>query len=182
VALRGFEPRRFPRVPEVEAHRPAAVLVPIVAHASPALLFTLRSAHMRAHGGQISFPGGKIDPDDASPEAAALREAHEELGLRDQDIEVVGRLSEWATPSGFLITPVVGIVAPGAPRTPNPHEVAEAFEIPVTALRDPAILDDRGKIERWGLSFPTYAYRAGERFIWGATARLLRELLEVWPA
>jgi 8-oxo-dGTP pyrophosphatase MutT (NUDIX family) len=180
--LAGFTPRSFPRVPEVSAHRAAAVLVPVVAHEAAAILFTQRAANMRAHGGQISFPGGKIDPGDASPEAAALREAHEELGLRASDVEIVGRLSEWATPSGFLITPVVGIVAPDAPRMPNPIEVAEAFEIPVATLRDPAVCDDRGQIERWGMTFPTYAYRTGDRFIWGATARLLRELLELWPA
>jgi 8-oxo-dGTP pyrophosphatase MutT (NUDIX family) len=181
-ALRAFEPRSFPRVPEVLAHRPAAVLVPVVAHGEPSVLFTLRPTNMRAHGGQISFPGGKIDPGDVSPEAAALREAHEELGLAASDVELVGRLSEWATPSGFLITPVVGIVAPAAQHTPNPHEVAEVFEIPVSLLRDPAVADDRGKLERWGMSFPIYAYRPGERLIWGATARLLRELLDLWPA
>lgn len=151
---------------------PAAVLVPVVLHDHPAVLLTLRSLHLPTHAGQVSFPGGRIQPGDASPEAAALREAEEEIGLPRAAVEVVGRLPAYVTGTGFAVTPVLGLLAPPVAPRPDPREVAEVFELPLAALWTPpgpheeeAVL--RGRRRRYWV-VPHERHR-----IWGATAAIL---------
>jgi 8-oxo-dGTP pyrophosphatase MutT (NUDIX family) len=115
--------------------RPAAVLLPIVLHAAgPAVLLTQRTAHLRQHSGQVAFPGGRHEPADRTPVHTALREAHEEVGLEPSRVEVIGRLPEYLTGTGFQVTPVVGLVEPGFEVRPDPHEVAAVFEVPLEFL------------------------------------------------
>lgn len=166
---------------DLPTHRPAAVLAPLVVRDGELnLLFTLRPTTLRSHSGQISFPGGKVDAGDASLVATALREAHEELGIVPADVEILGELDDVPTPSGFIITPVVGLVT-SAPATYalNPAEVAEAFEIPVDLLRDPSLFEDLGDVERWGRTYKMCRFRPRGRDIWGATARMVWDLLQL---
>lgn len=157
----------------------AAVLVPIVAQEpEPTLLFTRRTAHLRDHAGQIAFPGGRIEPDDASPEAAALREAQEEVGLSPATVTLVGRLDTYVTRTGFEVTPVVGLLRPPLILRPDPVEVAEAFEVPLPFFLEPASRQLMSR-EIEGRARHFYAYPYGERFIWGATAGMLNNLVEV---
>jgi 8-oxo-dGTP pyrophosphatase MutT (NUDIX family) len=152
--------------------RPAAVLLLVVNHAEPTVVFTERTAHLADHAGQISFPGGRCDDDDCTPERTALREAEEEIGLAADRVELLGRLPEYRTSTGFAVTPVVGWMEPPVAFRPDPHEVAEVFEVPLGFL-----LDSRnhryesafykGRMRKyWAMPF-------GERFIWGATAGML---------
>lgn len=152
--------------------RPAAVLLLVVNHAEPTVVFTQRTAHLSDHAGQISFPGGRCDEGDCTPERTALREAREEIGLEAERVELLGRLPEYRTSTGFSVTPVVGWAEPPVTYRPDPHEVAEVFEVPLAFL-----LDSRnhryesaffkGRIRKyWAMPF-------GERFIWGATAGML---------
>ena len=157
--------------------RPAAVLVPVVARAEPMVLLTQRSAHLKDHAGQISFPGGKIDPGDASPMAAALREADEEIGLAADRIEPLGYLDLYLTTFGFRIMPLVARVAPGFALTLNRDEVDDAFEVPLAFLMSPE--NHQRKSRDWkGLTRHFYEMPFGERYIWGATAGILRNLYE----
>lgn len=172
------EVRREPRFSH-HALRAAAVLVAVLERPEPTLLLTQRTAHLPTHAGQIAFPGGKIDPHDADATAAALREAHEEVGLAPDRVEVLGCLPEYTTGTAFVVTPVVALVPADARLTPNPHEVAEAFEVPLAFLMDPAHhrrhqMDWEGRARQW-FSMP-YRDGAQERFIWGATAGMLRNL------
>ena len=155
----------------------AAVLVPIVMRSEPTVLLTLRTAHLSTHSGQIAFPGGKVDASDADVVDAALREAHEEVGLAREFVEVLGQLPVYVTGSVFHVTPVVALVSPGFSLQPNPFEVADVFEVPLNFLMNPAHhrhhqLDFQGGQREW-LSMP-YQDGATERFIWGATAGMLR--------
>lgn len=150
----------------------AAVLVPIVLHPAPSVLLTLRTAHLARHGGQVSFPGGRIEPSDPSPEAAALREAAEEVGLDPASVQVVGRLPTHVTGTGFRVTPVVGLLAPPVAPRPDPQEVAEVFELPLAALLGPpgpreeeAVF--RGRLRRY------WVVPHERHLIWGATAAML---------
>ncbi|MDI1244024.1 MAG: CoA pyrophosphatase [Rhodoferax sp.] len=156
---------------------PAAVLLPIVLRQEPTVLLTLRTQHLSTHSGQIAFPGGKVDKADAGPVAAALREAQEEIGLEAQFVEVLGQLPIYVTGSAFHITPVVALISPGFALHPNPYEVAEIFEVPLAYLMNPAHhrhhqVDWQGVQRQW-LSMP-YQDQLTERFIWGATAGMLR--------
>jgi 8-oxo-dGTP pyrophosphatase MutT (NUDIX family) len=157
--------------------RPAAVLIPIVDHAQPTVLLTQRSAHLNDHAGQISFPGGKIDATDASPLDAALREAEEEVGLGREFVEPIGYLDLYGTGFGFRILPTVARVRPGFELRVNEAEVDDAFEVPLAFLMDPANHQRHSKefrgMERW-----YYAMPFAERYIWGATAGILRVLYE----
>ena len=156
---------------------PAAVLAPIVARPEGlSVLLTLRASHLRAHSGQIAFPGGKID-DGESPLAAALREALEEIGLETRFIEPLGWLDLYLTGTGFRIAPLVALINPGFTLAVNDREVDEVFETPFAFLMDPANhrLDERewqGRIRRF------YAMPHEGRYIWGATAGILRNMYE----
>ena len=157
----------------------AAVLVPLVARDSGmTVLLTKRSDNLPDHPGQVSFPGGRIEADDQDPEAAALREAREEVGLASDRVELIGRLATYRTRTGFEITPVVGLVTPPFDITPDPYEVAEVFEVPLAFLLDPANAQRRSRIwrgmERFFWVFPYSSY-----YIWGATAGMLVNLAQI---
>lgn len=155
---------------------PAAVLVPLVERAGGLhLILTRRSEHLREHAGQISFPGGRIEPCDPDPVAAALREAEEEIGLGPQSVELLGRLPNYCTGTGFVVEPVVGLVDPAAPLRPEPGEVAEIFEVPLGFILD-ARNHRRHVIRRQGREYRLWAMPYGDYFIWGATAGMLLEL------
>jgi 8-oxo-dGTP pyrophosphatase MutT (NUDIX family) len=157
--------------------RPAAVLIPVVEHAEPTVLLTQRAAHLNDHAGQIAFPGGKIDATDASPLDAALREAEEEIGLDREFIEPIGYLDLYATGFGFRILPTVARVKPGFKLRINTSEVDDAFEVPLAFLMDPANHQLHSKEFR-GMERSYYAMPFEERYIWGATAGILRVLYE----
>ena len=169
------EPRMFDRAPAQ-----AAVLVPIVMRDEPTVLLTERTANLSTHSGQVAFPGGRVDPEDANIAAAALREAWEEVGLSAEYIEVLGSLPTYTTVTSFIVTPVVGLVQPGFELNINPYEVAEAFEVPLAYLMDPAnhrrhaVTDDERRSREW-FSMP-YQDGPHERYVWGATAGMLRNL------
>jgi 8-oxo-dGTP pyrophosphatase MutT (NUDIX family) len=161
----------------VRATKPAAVLVPIVDRREPSVLLTLRTADLASHAGQVAFPGGKIDPSDVSPVAAALREAHEEIGLSPRLIEPLGYLDLYLTFSGFRILPTVARVKPDFSLTINPSEVVETFEVPLEFLMTPA--NHQRKTRDWkGIARDYYAMPFGDRYIWGITAGILRNLYE----
>ena len=161
----------------------AAVLVPLVQQADGlSVLLTQRTAHLPTHAGQIAFPGGKVDAQDASVRAAALREAQEEVGLHPRHVEVIGQLPVYTTGSGFHITPVVALVQPPFSLEPNPGEVDAVFEVPLAFLMNPAhhrrhAFDWQGQQRQW-FSMPYLEAQTDaapvERFIWGATAGMLR--------
>ena len=157
--------------------RPAAVLIPVLARPSVTLLFTLRSNDLPSHAGQIAFPGGKAEPFDANPLATALREAHEEIGLDASFVEPLGTLDLYLTGTGYRITPVVALVDPQAPLVPDTREVADAFEVPLEFLMDPANHQRHSRTIA-GQERHFHAMPFGERFIWGATAGILRNMHE----
>ena len=154
---------------------PAAVLVPIITGSSPAILLTKRTEALRRHSGQVSFPGGRIDPTDASPEEAALRETQEEIGLNPASIELIGRLRDYTTGTGFRVTPVLGLLAPGYRTILSPAEVADAFELPFATLLDPAA-PERRSAELQGQTRHYWVWPHEKHHIWGATAAILVHL------
>ncbi len=157
--------------------RPAAVLIPVVDRPQPTVLLTQRSAHLNEHAGQISFPGGKIDPTDTSPLDAALREAEEEVGLTREFIDPIGYLDLYGTSFGFRILPTVAKIRPGFTLRISPAEVDDVFEVPLAFLMNPANHQLQSKEFR-GVERFYYAMPYGERYIWGATAGILRVLYE----
>jgi 8-oxo-dGTP pyrophosphatase MutT (NUDIX family) len=154
---------------------PAAVLVAIVDRPDPTVILTLRPETMRKHPGQISFPGGRIDPGDDGPIAAALREAEEEIGLPPGAVEIIGIADIYRTITGFEVTPVVGIVPPDLPLSPHPGEVAAMFEAPLYYLLDPAHHHVRSALWR-GQERHYYEIDYEGRRIWGATAAMIVNL------
>ena len=161
-----------------EGLRQAAVLVPVIDHGSEAtVLLTKRTEKLRSHSGQIAFPGGRIDPGDGTAERAALREAEEEIGLDASFIDVVGRMPDYVTGSGYRIAPVLATVRPGFLLTINADEVDDAFEVPLRFLMDPA--NHRRESRMWEEHERFfYTMPHGERYIWGVTAGILRLLYE----
>jgi 8-oxo-dGTP pyrophosphatase MutT (NUDIX family) len=162
----------------VKAVKPAAVLVPVVERAEPMALLTLRTPELKSHSGQIAFPGGKIDPGDASPLDAALREAEEEIGLDRSLVDPLGYLDLYLTFSGFRILPTVARIDPDYRLTINPAEVAEAFEVPMAFLMEPVNHQRHSRVWKEGIERHYYAMPFGERYIWGITAGILRNLYE----
>ena len=165
----------YPALPLV----PAAVLVPVVTHPEGlSVLFTLRTPHLSAHAGQVSFPGGRVEPGDADEAAAALRETEEEIGLRPDQIRLIGRLDTYVTRTGFRIHPLVGFVAPPLALVPDPQEVADVFEVPLDFLIDPANRRRESRLYQGRERF-FWAIPYDGRYIWGATAGMVVNLSEL---
>lgn len=157
---------------------PAAVLVPIVSHPDePSVLLTLRSPRLSSHAGQVSFPGGRMEPGE-TPEAAAVREAAEEVGLDPRLPELIGRLPEHLTGTGYHVTPVVALLPAPLVLTPDPAEVAEAFELPLSTVLDPAAPERRSGEFR-GRRREFWVWPHERHYIWGATAAILVNLARV---
>ncbi|AWK85419.1 CoA pyrophosphatase [Azospirillum thermophilum] len=165
--------------PDGQGLRDAAVLVPLVDRGEEiTVIFTQRTANLTAHAGQISFPGGRMEPSDESAEDTALRETEEEIGLTRDRVEILGRLDTYVTRTGFRVTPVVGLVQPPFTLTPDPTEVAEVFEVPLSFILDP---ENPRRHSREFLGKPRYfyAFPYEQRYIWGATAGMLVNLRDV---
>jgi 8-oxo-dGTP pyrophosphatase MutT (NUDIX family) len=159
--------------------RPAAVLVPLVDRdAGLTVLLTQRTADMPSHAGQIAFPGGRRDKRDADLVATALRETEEEIGVGPDRVDVVAPIDNYVTGTGFLITPIVGFVAPPFELRPDPREVADVFEVPLAFFLDPA--NHHIHSRTWqGRERRYYAMPYGERYVWGATAGMLKNLWRI---
>jgi 8-oxo-dGTP pyrophosphatase MutT (NUDIX family) len=156
---------------------PAAVLVGITGGPAPGVLLTRRTAHLRRHSGQVSFPGGRIDPCDATPEAAALREAHEEIGLDPAFVEPLGRLPDHHTGTGFTITPITALLRPGFAAEVFSDEVDAVFTLPLAVLLDPSA-PQRRRMAFAGAWREFWVWPHPEFYIWGATAAILVRLAE----
>ncbi len=165
------------KIAEVRPIRPAAVLVPVVDHPEPTVLLTQRAQHLPNHAGQISFPGGKIEKADASPLAAALRETEEEIGLDRGAVEPLGYLDLYMTTLGYRIVPTVARIKPGFALKLNTSEVDLTFEVPLAFLMDQANVARHSR-DWQGMTRHYYAITFGERYIWGVTAGILRNLHE----
>ncbi|WP_374316687.1 CoA pyrophosphatase [Aquabacterium sp.] len=168
--------------------RQASVLVPLVMRERPTVLLTQRTDHLKSHAGQISFPGGRREPSDPTAESTALREAQEEVGLSPERVELLGQMPTYTTGTGFIVTPVVGLLQPATSAAPlsglkgDPGEVAEIFEVPLDFLMNPAhhqrrawSLPGGGPLEFWAMPWQAEG-RSQPYFIWGATAAMLRNL------
>lgn len=156
---------------------PAAVLVAVVLGEQPSVLLTKRTSHLNKHAGQISFPGGRIDPEDNGPEAAALREAQEEIGLDAGSVEVLGRLTDHVTGTGYRITPVLAVLPPALTYQLSPHEVDAIFELPMQVVLDPDA-PRRQRQHVGGVWRDYWVWPHPEHFIWGATAAILVQLAQ----
>ncbi|MCW5771459.1 MAG: CoA pyrophosphatase [Rhodospirillaceae bacterium] len=168
-----------PSLPVKKSLRPAAVLVPLVDRPGDmSVLLTLRGAKLQNHAGQVSFPGGRMEPDDANAAETALRETEEEIGVPRDCVEIVGRLDDYITGTGFLIAPIVGLIRPPYPLDPDPSEVDAVFEVPLAFFLDPANHRRESKIFN-GVERRFYAMPYGDRYIWGATAAMLMNLYDL---
>ena len=172
-----FNPQH-PRLQRQTSLRDAAVLIPVVDHPQDAsIILTKRAETLRNHTGQIAFPGGRIDAGDVSPEAAALRETFEEIGLASDRIEVIGRMPDYVSGSGYRIAPVFGVVRPGYELTVNGDEVDAVFEVPLRFLMDEANHKRDSRV--WnGLEWYFYDMPYQDRRIWGVTAGIIRTMYE----
>ena len=167
-----------PRVTGPRQLRDAAVLIPVVDHGPEAsVILTKRAEKLTSHSGQVAFPGGRIDPTDVSPEAAALREAEEEIGLDPDHVEIIGRIPDYVSGSGYRIAPVLSIVRPGFTLSINEHEVDAAFEVPLRFLMDPANHAQNSR-EFNKRVWVYYDMPYGGQRIWGVTAGIIRTLYE----
>ncbi len=167
-----------PRMAGLRRYRDAAVLIPVVDHGQEAsVILTKRAESLTSHSGQVAFPGGRIDPTDASPEAAALREAMEEIGLDAGHIEIVGRMPDYLSASGYRIAPVLSVVRPGFGLRINEHEVDAAFEVPLRFLMDP-VNHAQGMANYLDRDWRFYDMPYGGQRIWGVTAGIIRTLYE----
>lgn len=175
----GAEPSEELRKRLAGPHERAAVLIGLIEReVGIQVLLTRRATHLARHAGQVAFPGGRIESDDPGAESAALREAHEEIGLHPNDVELIGRMGDHITGTGFIVTPVIGFIAPGFVARPDPGEVAGVFEVPLTTVLGPDGLRERIQ-ERFGSKLRGYELDyAGER-IWGATAAMLATFREI---
>ncbi len=168
--------------PPISELTPAAVLVPLVQReVELTVLLTQRTPHLQAHAGQVAFPGGRIEPSDRDPVHAALRETEEEVGLTPDHVSVIGRLDTYITGTGYEITPVVGLVRTPYPSRPDPHEVADVFEVPLAFVLD-ARNHERHSREFKGRIRSFFVLPYPGRYIWGATAGMLVNLAEVLSA
>ena len=165
------------KIAEVRPIRPAAVLVPIIDHPEPTVLLTQRAQHLPDHAGQVSFPGGKIEKGDVNPCASALRETMEETGIDRTHIEPMGYLDLYMTTLGYRIVPVIARVKPGFHLRLNKAEVDATFEVPLAFLMDQTNVQRHSR-EWQGLTRHYYAITFGERYIWGVTAGILRNLYD----
>jgi 8-oxo-dGTP pyrophosphatase MutT (NUDIX family) len=156
---------------------PAAVLVPIVLGPAPGVLLTKRNAHLNKHGGQVSFPGGRIDASDRDAETAALREAEEEIALDPSRVEIIGRMADYVTGTGYRITPVLGLLPPGLPLRAAPEEVEAVFELPIDVLLDPDA-PRRRRHHVHGRWRDYWVWPHPDHYIWGATAAILVDLAQ----
>ncbi|MBI5209128.1 MAG: CoA pyrophosphatase [Elusimicrobia bacterium] len=162
----------------------AVTLVPIVSRpGGPVLVFTERSASLPSHAGQISFPGGRRERQDRTPRDTALREAREELAIAPESVDVLGRLDDVATYTGFVITPVVGWLSGPAPFRPDRREVRSVLEVPLSRIGDPARFASRGSRTVAGRRYAMGEFRVAGVTVWGATARMVHCLLKTlgWP-
>jgi 8-oxo-dGTP pyrophosphatase MutT (NUDIX family) len=162
-------------LPGIDQQRPASVLVPVIARDNPTVLFTVRAGHLRSGSGQISFPGGRAETSDPTPEHTALRETFEEIGLPGERVETIGRLAHYVTRAGYRITPVIGLVQPPFALRPSHDEVAEVFEVPLAFL-----LDSRNHLRHThqseGRLRHYFAIQYQDYYIRGVTAGLLVNL------
>ena len=172
-AVYGDDRLESDRLGMADEARPAAVLVPIVRRPEAlTVLFTQRTAHLKSHAGQVSFPGGRAEPGDASPEFTALREAQEEIGLSPQHVEILGRLPDYHTRTGYLVAPIIGLLTPPFELVPDPREVDEIFEVPLDFLLDPSNHVRQTRVLQ-GLTVGYYEMPYEGRHIWGATAGMI---------
>lgn len=168
-----------PNLPVRDNLRAAAVLVPLVDRPEGmSVLLTLRNSSLPHHAGQISFPGGRIEATDASAADTALRETEEEIGLARDSIEVVGRLDDYITGTGFLVAPIVGVIRPPYTLAPDPSEVEAVFEVPLAFFLDPANHRRESRMFN-GVERRFYAMPYGDKYIWGATAAMLMNLYDL---
>lgn len=162
---------------DAAALKPAAVLIPLVLRPEgTTILLTERTSHLADHGGQISFPGGRLEPADADAVAAALRETEEEIGLARRHVEVLGHFEDYGTVTGYRVTPVIGFVRPPFDLTPDPQEVAEIFELPLEFILQPTNVQ-RLRETRGGVMRDVYEIAYGKWRVWGFTARILVRLI-----
>ncbi len=164
----------------IDGFAAAAVLVPLIERGDRISVgYTLRPNDMPTHGGQISFPGGRREPEDADLAATAMRESREELGISPADVDVIGVIDDVPTPVGFVITPVVGWLSDPPDFVIDEREVHEYFEVELDELRDPANYKHRGERQIAGVTYPVPEFHVADRLIWGATARITERLLEI---
>lgn len=170
----------LPRQGHAPGTTASAVLVPILSGPlGDRLLFTKRTQHLNSHKGQVCFPGGKRSPEDHDLMATALREAHEEVGIRPEDVEILGTLDDVATLTGFTITPVVGRLQVPYPFRPNPEEIERLIEVPLAELLVPEAIALEERITPGGQLLNIYSFWAEGDLVWGATARITKRLVDL---